>query len=141
MNFQIVSPPFLSKRIMINHKLLLFNRSPAPNGSCSFRVMLNWLSRKDKSCSPFGHCCPGGQNFSFPQMKCVNPEDRGDQRPELNDTKCEDDDHVYCQRQHVCLPKQTNCTKPTRFDFFSVSQFANRSGMLINLFVSLFINY
>ena len=62
------------------------------------------------------------------RMKCVNPEDRGDRRPELNDTKCDDAGDVFCKRRHVCLPKRANCTEPEKFDFFSVSGFANRSG-------------
>ena len=96
--------------------------------------MLDWLSRKDKSCSPFGQCCPGSQNFSLSQMRCVNPEERGNRKLDVNDTKCEDDDHVFCERLHVCLPKHANCTKPERFNFFSVSKFANQSGMFIFLY-------
>ena len=109
--------------------LLLFTRSPALNSSCSFGVLLNWLERKNKSCSPFGHCCPSGKNFSLSRMRCVgDPKDGWDQRPEFNETKCEDDNYVFCHRQYPCLPKHSNCTKPTRFNFFNVSQFANRSG-------------
>ncbi|XP_078364556.1 uncharacterized protein LOC144648981 [Oculina patagonica] len=102
--------------------------SPAPNGSCSFRTWLNWQARRNRSCSPFGRCCPNGQRFSLSAMKCFNPQDKDKLRLGLNHTKCDPDDQVFCDRQQVCLPKHVNCTDPVIFDYFSVSRFANKSG-------------
>lgn len=117
------------------YQMFSFNCSPAPNGSCSFSAMLQWLARRNKSCSPVAKCWRGSGNFSQTQMDCVTPKDRIDLSPELNETKCDDDDgnddQVFCRHRHVCLPKRANCTRPEKFNFFSVSQFANRSGMLL----------
>ena len=106
----------------------IFTHSSVPQGCCSFRKWLAWQARKDKSCSPCNRCCPQGQKFSLAAMKCLNPQDKGKMKLELNHTKCDSNDQVFCARQHVCLPKHVNCTDPVRFDYFSVSRFANKSG-------------
>lgn len=105
-----------------------FYRNPAPNGSCSFRTWLNWQAQRNRSCSPFGRCCPNGQRFSLSAMKCFNPQDKDKLRLGLNHTKCDPDNQVFCDRQQVCLPKHVNCTDPVMFDYFSVGRFANKSG-------------
>ena len=67
-------------------------------------------------------------------MKCINPEDREKVKlePDQKD-ECESDKQEFCARQHVCLPKHANCTEPVKFDYFSVSSFANRSGRYTSL--------
>jgi len=124
----LTRPPWMMNKTRENgERFCCLFMSPAPNGSCSFDTMLQWLARDNKSCSPFGKCCRNGRIFSLSEMKCVNPNHRN-LTLEPNDTKCDNDDQAFCKRRHVCLSKLDNCTEPERFDFFSVSQFINQSG-------------
>lgn len=72
-------------------------------------------------------------------MKCSSPQGNENMKPEVNYTKCDSDDQVFCHRQQVCLPKHVNCTDPVIFDYFSVSQFANSSGRFTSYTVLTFL--